>query len=161
MLASLLGATTAAALLSAVATLGLRPPVQALGVVAAIGALAEAANASRILPSSPWRIPKRWCGGGIAQTAAIFGWFLGFGFPVAISSAGIYAVWMWPLARPGVNVWPVFLAYGFGRALPLLHIWHIREKGDVVMSSDAIARALNLLRTSECLLLATLATATL
>jgi hypothetical protein len=126
-----LGALAAGALLH----LGARgigyPPPWVFASVAAVGAVAAATGGKRFLPQSRWRVPREWGARGRVPFAAIFGSILGVGILTALPSPGFLALLVWALAASSwSSVWPVFLAYGAGRAVPLLvlAVWARRRQ---------------------------------
>jgi hypothetical protein len=64
---------------------------------------------------------KKWGRFGHTTYAALFGGILGLGVLTTIPSVGFYALLAWGLVAARWHyVWPVFVAFGVTRALPLL-----------------------------------------
>jgi hypothetical protein len=113
------------------------PPRWVVGALAAV----LAAVALRLLPvhleGSPWRVPREWSQLGRVTYAGIFGAALGTGLATALASPALYALFAWGLVAPAWSaVWPVFLAFALGRAVPfgaigLAGYRHARDVPDV------------------------------
>lgn len=96
-------------------------PVQVIALAALGAALASSGLVPVRLPQSAWRVPKSWNRFGPTAFSALFGAVLGFGFLTAISSTGYYVLLVWAAISPiWSDVWPVFIAFGTGRAIPLI-----------------------------------------
>jgi hypothetical protein len=90
-------------------------------MVALAGALLGMRVVRLPMIESRWALPQRWAGYGHNTYAALFGLILGAGIFTAISSAGFYTLLAYGLEAPKLGlVWPVFLAFGAARYLPLL-----------------------------------------
>jgi hypothetical protein len=99
------------------------PPRWVFGIVTAAMAVVAAGLLPIHLDGSRWRVPREWSDLGRVWYAGIFGAALGTGLVTALASPGLYAVFAWGLtAATWSAVWPVFLAFGLGRALPFATI---------------------------------------
>lgn len=75
------------------------------------------------LPQSHWRVPRFGDRIGHLAYAGVFGGALGLGVFTALPAVSLYTVLAWFVAAPSWNeVWPVAVAFAFGRALPLWHV---------------------------------------
>jgi hypothetical protein len=139
-----------------------RPPLGAVGVVALAGVALHLSFVERLLPSPRWRIPRHWCRHGVLRTSGLFGSLLGAGFFTATTSPAAYAIWAWALYAPGWSlVWPVFLAFALGRAMPMRGVEHELRSCDIVVAVDAVAGRVTRLRLAELATLGLLAGAIL
>jgi hypothetical protein len=162
-LGTLVGAFAAAGAWHALGAV-LAPPRWALGLLAVVLALVTARLLPLRLPGSPWRVPRSWGALGHLAYSAVFGAALGTGLVTALPSPGLYALVGWGLGAPAWGtVWPVFLAFGLGRALPVL-LLAVQAARQGTYPDAALDRATTMtafLRPAECLLLAALAVALL
>lgn len=120
------------------------PPRWVVGGLAA----ALAVVALKLLPihldGSPWRVPREWSQLGRVTYAGIFGAALGTGLATALASPALYVLFAWGLAAPTwLAVWPVFLAFALGRAVPFAAIGltgylRARDVDDVTRSYNRI-----------------------
>jgi hypothetical protein len=119
---AVLSAPAATGLLSfALGRLLWQRPVQVVALAALGAALVSSGLVPLRLPQSTWRVPKSWSRFGPTAFAALFGTVLGLGFLTAISSIGYYVLLLWAATSPTwSDVWPVFVAFGAGRAIPLV-----------------------------------------
>ncbi|HCT75468.1 MAG TPA: hypothetical protein DGT23_02520 [Micromonosporaceae bacterium] len=135
-------------------------PLWTLGVLAIVMAVIAAGIFGIKLEGSRWRVPGRWSRMGHIGDSGVFGLMVGTGVATALASPGFYVVLAWSLAATEYSaVWPVFLAFGIGRALPFLTIaarayWHDRDVGEVL---DPFTRITGRLGLPEALLLTALA----
>jgi hypothetical protein len=116
------------------------PPRSVLGALAAVLTLV----AARLLPvrlrGSPWRVPRTWSHLGHMPYAVVFGLALGTGMATALASPALYLVIAWGLtATNWAAVWPVFLAFGIGRAAPFMAI-SVHALRHRVLPNNALAR---------------------
>jgi hypothetical protein len=113
------GSLAVAAILFLLGTVAGHPPAWALGALAVFLAAVSAHLVRLRLSGSPWRVPASWGRIGRIPYAAVFGFTLGTGLLNALSSPAFFLVLAWPLAAGGWgSVYPVFLAFALGRALP-------------------------------------------
>jgi hypothetical protein len=123
---TLIGAAASGIALAAAVRM-LQPPAV---VVATTGALTIVAALSsiRILPSSPWRVPRSWGFVGHHRYAAAFGFLLGLGFMTARPAV---SYWLLLVAALGTGssiiCLVVMLLFGLGRALAPAPIAVVRD----------------------------------
>jgi hypothetical protein len=99
----------------------LHPPLWTLSVLAIPLAVISAGLAGVKLEGSPWRVPGKWSRMGHILDSGVFGVMVGMGVATALASPALYLLLAWSVAAPSwAAVWPVFLAFGLGRALPFL-----------------------------------------
>lgn len=113
------GAAVTAVAAHAVAGALLRPPAAALGVLAAITAVAAAGLVPNVLPTSHWMVPQRWLRMGPTAYPAAFAAVLGAGFVTVVASTGYYAALASTLVLP--PWWQavlVFGTFGLARSVP-------------------------------------------
>lgn len=138
-----------------------RPPRWALAVLAALLALVAGKVLALHLPGSPLRVPRSWARLGHTGYSAVFGMALGTGVTTALPSPGLYALIAWGLFAPSWSaVWPVFLAFSLGRAVPFLllaiHAARTNQFADHALDRARVSAAL--LAPAEATVLAALAT---
>jgi hypothetical protein len=139
-----------------------RPPLALVGAVALAGAVLDLSPVERLLPSPRWRIPRAWCVHGVLRTAGLFGSLLGAGFFTATTSPAAYAIWAWALSAPRWSlVWPVFVAFALGRAVPMRIVQRELGSCHVVVATETVAARVNRLRLAELATLGLLAGAIL
>jgi hypothetical protein len=96
-------------------------PMQLIALVALVATMSVTGLFH--LPESRWRVPRSWGRFGHTMFAALFGVVLGLGVLTAVSSAGYYVLLAWAVLVPSWSyVWPTFVAFGVGRAIPLVLI---------------------------------------
>lgn len=72
------------------------------------------------LLSSRWIIPKDWAKFGLYGYPMLFGLVLGFSVLTQLPDAGIYALLAYGSStRVWLNVWPVFIAFGLAKSVPV------------------------------------------
>jgi hypothetical protein len=154
------GAMGAAFVWTAVGTVVPDLPGWPLAVLAAGLALITSPLVSLQLRGSPWRIPREWSRFGDVAYAGIFGVALGTGMATALASPGLYLLVAWGVVAGSWHlVWPVFLAFAVGRALPfaviVARVWRHGEQpfADLHRMNEWTQP----LATPEAVLLATLA----
>ncbi len=136
------------------------PPQWILGALALALAAFGARLVSVKLEGSRWRVPGHWARLGHIGDSAAFGFMVGTGVATALASPGFYLVAAWGLAAPEFSaVWPVFAAFGAGRAAPFLTagVRAFRRGNDVGVELDNLVGYTSRLGLAEAVLLTALA----
>jgi hypothetical protein len=134
-----------------------RPPLWALGVLALVLALTVVRVLPLHLEGSPWRVPRSWGALGHAGYSGVFGAALGTGLATALASPALYLLIAWGIAAPSWSaVWPIFLAFGIGRAAPFIAIAvkADRDSSDPFEALERVASKAASLAPAEAFLLA-------
>lgn len=105
------------------------PPSWVFAGLAALLALVVAGVIPVDLEGSRWRVPQSWSRFGRYGYPAAFGVALGAGWATRLSSPGAYLLFAWAVVAPEwAWVWPVFVAFAAGRAVPFLVVSLISAK---------------------------------
>ena len=138
------GSLIAGGTLHLIGVIGRQPPLTLVGLVAVANALGGSGVLPLSFPQIRWAVPRRWSGYGHTAYSALFGGILGLGVFTTAASFGLCTLLAYGLAAPDMQlVWPVFLAFGISRALPLLYVaLAVRQRRlhDSVQGVSALAR---------------------
>ena len=123
------------------------------GAYALLAAVLVTARGSRTAIGSLWRVPYGWARFGRVLYGWLFGFFLGLGVVVAISTIGFVAVLAWALTGPGTAATLVsalafaagrqgsFLMIACGAALKREHPANLVEQGAAFAGRLAVLEA--------------------
>lgn len=108
-----------------------------LGILAVVLALVAGKVAPIELTGSPWRVPRSLSRRGRRFSAFVFGAYLGTGVLTALSSPAFYLILAWCVAADEWGlIWPVMLAFGVGRAVPMILLSVTARRTEANLQND-------------------------